>query len=99
MPPILPGSLAPWRAGGFSGNHFTHSSFIPTKMNGREHARAPICTGIRRLVAVSGMIVSERRDREPIHWEPLRSAALLRVWRALACSFKNMSAENPKSDI
>jgi len=30
-PGIFAGSFAPWRAGGFEGNHRSHSSFIPGK--------------------------------------------------------------------
>jgi hypothetical protein len=31
MPGIRTGNFAPWRAGGFTGNHLIHSSFIPAK--------------------------------------------------------------------
>jgi hypothetical protein len=31
MPGIRTGNFAPCRAGGFGGNHLTHSSFIPAK--------------------------------------------------------------------
>src|ERR1700689_1774582 len=31
MPGIRTGNFAPWRAGGFAGNHLIHSSFIPAK--------------------------------------------------------------------
>jgi len=50
------GSLAPWRAGGSSGNHFTHSSFIPAKSDSSARMKVALTTFAMALPAASRIV-------------------------------------------
>ena len=54
-PGILTGSLAPWRAGGSTGNHFTHSSFIPAKSASSRRITVALTTLSREVPAALRM--------------------------------------------
>jgi hypothetical protein len=53
MPGTSTGSLAPCRAGGSTGNHFDHSSFIPAKSCGSRRMKVALATLSSELPAAS----------------------------------------------
>src|ERR1700733_12534086 len=55
MPGIRTGSFAPWRAGGFVGNHLIHSSFIPAKSVSSRMMTVALTTRSREVPAASRM--------------------------------------------
>jgi hypothetical protein len=57
MPGMRTGSLAPWRAGGSSGNHLTHSSFMPAKSDSSSRITVALATLDSELPAAARMAV------------------------------------------
>src|SRR5580700_10766129 len=49
MPEIRTGNFAPWRAGGFAGNHLIHSSFIPAKSVSSKRMTVALTTRSREV--------------------------------------------------
>jgi hypothetical protein len=55
MPGIRTGNFAPWRAGGFVGNHVIHSSFIPAKSVSSRRMTVALTTRSREVPAALRM--------------------------------------------
>jgi hypothetical protein len=58
MPGIRTGNFAPCRAGGFAGNHLTHSSFIPAKSASSSRMTVTLATRSREVPAALRMAIT-----------------------------------------